>query len=84
MAYPAQIEDCKGAVRFLRAHAEEYGIDPERIACSGTSAGAHLAILLAVTGDVEELEGETGGNLEQSSRVQVCADRYYYSEYRFV
>ena len=76
MAYPAQIEDCKGAVRFLRAHAEEYGIDPERIASSGTSAGAHLAILLAVTGDVEELEGETGGNLEQSSRVQVCADFY--------
>ncbi len=76
MAYPAQIEDCKGAVRFLRAHAEEYGIDPERIASSGTSAGAHLAILLAVTGDVEELEGETGGNLEQSSRVQACADFY--------
>ena len=72
--YPAQIHDCKGAVRFLRANADKYGIDPDRIASSGTSAGAHLALLLAVTGDVEELEGESGGNLDQSSRVQACAD----------
>ncbi len=72
--YPAQIEDCKGAIRFLRANAEQYGIDPERIASSGTSAGAHLALLLAVTGDVAELEGESGGNLDQSSRVVACAD----------
>ena len=74
--YPAQIQDCKAAVRFLRAHAEEYGIDPDHIASSGTSAGAHLALLLAVTGDVEELEGDIGGNLEFSSRVQACADFY--------
>ena len=74
--YPAQIYDCKGAVRYLRAHADEYGIDPERIASCGTSAGSHLALLLAVTGDVEELEGETGGNLDQSSRVMACVDFY--------
>lgn len=73
-AYPAQIEDCKGAVRWIKAHASEYGLDPERVACAGTSAGAHLALLLATTGDVAELEGETGGNLDQSSRVMACVD----------
>lgn len=74
--YPAQIEDCKGAVRWIKAHASEYGLDPERVACAGTSAGAHLALLLATTGDVADLEGETGGNLDQSSRVIACADYY--------
>lgn len=74
--YPAQIEDCKGAVRWIKAHADEYGLDADRVACAGTSAGAHLALLLAVTGDVAELEGETGGNLDQSSRVIACADYY--------
>ena len=44
-AYPDQIYDVKGAVRFIRAHAKEYNIDPNRIAISGTSAGAHLALL---------------------------------------
>lgn len=73
-AYPAQINDCKGAVRYLRAHAEEYNINPDLIACSGESAGAHLALLLATTGGVEELEGDTGGNLEYSSSVQACVD----------
>ena len=47
--FPAQIFDVKGAIRFLRAHADEYGIDSERIAIAGTSAGAHLATLLATT-----------------------------------
>lgn len=71
--FPAQIHDCKAAVRFLRAHAKKYGIDPERIGASGYSAGAHLASLLGTSGDVRELEGECGWP-EQSSRVQaVCA-----------
>ncbi len=72
--YPAQIYDCKGAIRYLRANADEYNINPDLIASSGESAGAHLALLLAVTGDVEELEGDTGGNLDYSSRVQACVD----------
>ena len=74
--YPAQIMDCKAAVRFLRANAQKYGIDPDKIASAGTSAGAHLALLLAVTGDVKELEGDIGGNTDQSSRVQACVDFY--------
>ena len=71
-----RIMDCKAAVRFLRANAEKYGIDPDRIASAGTSAGAHLALLLAVTGDVKELEGDIGGYLEESSRIQACVDFY--------
>lgn len=74
--YPAQIQDCKGAIRWVKAHADEYGLDADRVACAGTSAGAHLALLLATTGGVEELEGDTGGNLDYSSRVMACVDYY--------
>ena len=50
--WPAQIQDCKAAVRFLRANATKYGIDPNRIAAMGDSAGAHLAAMVATTSDV--------------------------------
>ncbi|SMP41541.1 Acetyl esterase/lipase [Neorhodopirellula lusitana] len=73
--FPAQIEDCKCAIRFLRAHAKEYGIDPERIAVAGSSAGGHLVALLGTSGDVKELEG-SGGWPDQSSRVQAVVDLY--------
>jgi len=71
--FPAQIEDCKCGIRFLRAKAKEYGIDPQRIGVWGPSAGGHLVALLGTTGDVKELEG-TGGWPEQSSRVQAVVD----------
>jgi acetyl esterase/lipase len=71
--YPAQIEDCKAAVRWLRAHAKAYGLDPNRIGVWGASAGGHLVALLGTTGDVKELEGDEG-NLDQSSRVQAVCD----------
>ena len=74
--FPAQIFDVKGAIRFLRAHADEYGIDSERIAIAGTSAGAHLATLLATTNNISELEGTVGGNLNYSSKVMACIDFY--------
>ncbi|WP_077612511.1 alpha/beta hydrolase [Clostridium sp. Marseille-P2415] len=74
--FPAQIYDVKGAIRYLRAHAEEYGLDPDKIAVCGTSAGAHLAAELATTGDVDELEGDVGGNLDYSSKVIACVDFY--------
>ncbi|MFG0266602.1 MAG: alpha/beta hydrolase fold domain-containing protein [Rhodopirellula sp. JB055] len=73
--FPAQIEDCKCAIRFLREHADEYGIDPDRIAVGGSSAGGHLVALLGTSGDVEELEG-SGGWPDQSSRVQAVVDLY--------
>lgn len=69
--FPACVHDVKEAVRWLRANAQKYHIDPERIAAMGTSAGGHLATFLAVTGDVKEFEGD-GGHADQSSRV-VCA-----------
>lgn len=74
--WPAQIQDCKGAVRWLRAHAAQYNIDPARIGAYGPSAGAHLASMVGVSGDVAELEGDVGGNLGQSSRVQAVADLF--------
>lgn len=67
--FPAQVQDCKCAVRFLRAHAEAYGIDAARVATWGASAGAHLAALLGTSGGVAELEGD-GGWAGFSSRVQ--------------
>jgi acetyl esterase/lipase len=71
--FPAQIEDCKAAVRWLRANAKKYNLDPERIGVMGASAGGHLAALLGTTGNVKALEGGLG-NLEQSSRVQAVID----------
>jgi len=71
--FPAQIHDCKAAVRWLRAHAQTYGLDVRRLAAWGESAGAHLAALLGVSAGVPELEGALG-NPDQSSAVNaVCS-----------
>jgi len=75
-ALPAQIYDVKGALRFLRAHADEYGLDESRMAICGTSAGAHLAAEMALTADRPELEGTVGGNPGVSSKVIACVDYY--------
>jgi acetyl esterase/lipase len=72
--FPAQIEDCKAAVRWLRANAAKYGLDAERFAAFGESAGGHLAAMLGTTGDVKEFD--VGEHLEQSSRVQAVIDFY--------
>jgi acetyl esterase/lipase len=71
--FPAQIEDCKAAVRWLRANAARYSLDPRRFAAWGSSAGGHLVALLGTSGEVKDLEG-TLGNLDQSSRVQAVID----------
>lgn len=70
--FPAAIHDCKAAVRFLRAHADELNIDPDRIGALGGSAGGHLAALLGTSDGVADLEGD-GGNADTSSRVQAVA-----------
>jgi acetyl esterase/lipase len=74
--FPAQIYDCKGAIRWLRANAAKYNIDPDRIGVFGSSAGGHLAALLGTSGGVKELEGDVGGNLEYSSDVQAVCDSF--------
>jgi acetyl esterase/lipase len=73
--FPAAIYDTKAAVRWLRANAKKYNIDPDRIGVTGGSAGGHLAQFLGVTGGVKEFEGD-GGNPEQSSKV-ACVVNFY-------
>jgi acetyl esterase/lipase len=70
--FPAQLEDCKSAIRYLRAHAEEYHIDKARVAVWGASAGGHLVALLGVTGQTKQFD--VGGNLDQSSAVSCVID----------
>jgi acetyl esterase/lipase len=71
--FPAQIHDCKAALRYLRANAAEHGLDPDRIGVWGASAGGHLAALVGTAGWVRELEGDLG-NAEYSSAVQAVVD----------
>jgi acetyl esterase len=70
--WPAQIEDCKAAVRWTRANAGKYGLDPDRIGAWGSSAGGHLVAFLGTTGYVKEFDTET--NAQYSSRVQAVCD----------
>ena len=72
--FPAQIEDCKTAVRWLRAHAGRHGYDPERFGVYGTSAGAHLAAMVGTTGGPSAFD--VGEHLGISSRVQAVVDNY--------
>ncbi len=71
--WPKNLHDAKGAVRFLRAGAKEYRIDPERIAGMGTSSGAYLALLVGFTPNLPELEGEVGPK-GVSSRLSAIVD----------
>ncbi|MGI9471683.1 MAG: alpha/beta hydrolase fold domain-containing protein [Rubripirellula sp.] len=79
--FPAQIHDCKGAIRWLRSQADTYGYDADWIAVAGSSAGGHLALLVGTSGDVKELEGDTGGNLQHSSRVDAIIDYFGPSDF---
>lgn len=68
--FPAQMHDIQAAIRFLRAKAGEYGLDPKRFAIAGSSAGGHLAALAGVTGGKPELDGHLGAHRGESSAVQ--------------
>ncbi len=72
--YPAQIQDAKAAVRFLRANAAQYNLDPERFTAFGQSAGGNLAATLGTSCGVAALEGAELGNADQSSCVQAVVD----------
>ncbi|MCD8534254.1 MAG: alpha/beta hydrolase [Verrucomicrobia bacterium] len=73
--FPAAIEDVKCAIRYLRKQADQYGIDGEKIAVIGGSAGGHLALLAGYTQEDAKLDG-TGGHNDISSRVQAVIDFY--------
>ena len=73
--FPAAVYDVKAAVRWMRANAEKYQIDPDRIGTTGGSAGGHLAQFLGVTSGVKKFEGD-GGNAEYSSSVK-CVVNFY-------
>lgn len=85
VTFPAQINDVKGAVRWLRANASTYNLDPARFGSCGESAGGHLSALLGTTGNnrfffrngvLVDLEGNVGGNLQWSSRTYATADYF--------
>jgi len=74
--FPAQVHDCKAAIRFLRANAERYGYDASKIGIAGSSAGGHLVAEIGVTNGHPKLEGAVGEHLDQSSSVQAIVDYY--------
>lgn len=74
--WPAQIFDCKAAIRFLRGNADKYGIDPDHIGVMGMSAGGHLVSVLGTSGGVSSLEGDLGSFPKESSRVQ-CVVNFF-------
>jgi len=81
--FPAMIEDVKCAIRYLRAHAVSYNLDPQHIGAWGGSAGGHLVSLLGVTDPSDGLEGR-GGYQDQSSRVQAVVDMFGPADIRFL
>jgi acetyl esterase/lipase len=72
--FPAQVEDSKAAIRWLRGSAAQFALDPDRVAVFGESAGAYLAVMLGTTGGVKEFD--VGEHLDQSSAVQAVIDFY--------
>lgn len=79
--FPAQIHDCKAAVRWLRGNASQYGYDASRIAVAGSSAGGQLALLMGTSANVEFVEGTLGDHTDQSSAVQCVIDYYGPSDF---
>lgn len=73
--FPAQVHDVKAAVRWLRAHAADYQLDPEKIGAVGFSAGGHLALMLGLTGPEDGLEGDVDGDAP-SSKVQAVVNYF--------
>ena len=74
--WPAQVHDCKAAIRWIRANAKKYNLDANRIAVHGTSAGGHLVAMLGTSAGVEAMDGSIGPHTDQSTRVQCVIDYY--------
>lgn len=78
--FPIQIADCRAAIRWLRANAAAYHIDPDRIGVWGGSAGGHLVALLGTAGDQTEWDS-VGGNKDVSARVQAVCDYFGHTDF---
>lgn len=74
--FPGALSDVKAAVRFLKANAAEYGIDPDQVVIWGESAGAYLSLMTALTPEVAELNGDVTDHLDQTSSVAALVDFY--------
>jgi acetyl esterase/lipase len=72
--WPAQIQDCKAAIRWLRANADKHGLDPDRIAVWGSSAGGHLAAMLGTSSGVKDMDGTLGAHGDLTSSVACVVD----------
>ncbi|HSR87581.1 MAG TPA: alpha/beta hydrolase [Pontiella sp.] len=79
--FPAQIHDCKAALRFLKANASAYGYDAGKVAVAGQSAGGQLAALIGSSHGVDATEGAIGNHLDQSTRVDAVIDYYGASDF---
>src|SRR5262249_50910685 len=74
--WPAQIHDCKAAIRWIRANAKKYNLDPDKIGVVGESAGGHLVAMLGTSGGHKDREGTMGEHKDTSSRVQCVVDLF--------
>ena len=81
--FPAQIQDCQAAIRWLRAHAKQYNFDSEHVGAIGGSAGGHLSALVGTSGG-QKVFAPIGGNEEQSDRVQAVCDIFGPSDFSTV
>lgn len=76
VTFPEYVYDIKTAVRWARAHADQYGLDPTRFGMIGDSAGGHITLMMGYTGGHPEYEGEEYGWAGESSAVQAICDLY--------
>ncbi len=72
--FPAAVNDCKAAIRFIKANAQQYNINPDKIAVWGDSAGGNLASMVGTTGNIDTLNGANQENLSFDSKVQAVVD----------
>ncbi len=72
--WPAQIHDCKAAIRWIKAHAQEHGLDGDRIVVWGASAGGHLVAVLGTSAGVEEMDGKLGPHVDKDTKVAGVID----------
>lgn len=78
--FPDYVYDMKGCIRYIRAHAGELKIDPDRLGCSGQSLGGNATLIAAASGGEKDLEGTVGGNEGISSRLQAVCVGYGWSD----